>query len=292
MGCYDCEEEFLSVYTKVKLVNGGKPVISREELETVRNEFSEWCLGSSAESVRKLDFTDLQAINEKFQARASRNRSWLKPCFEFKNNQLYPTYQFYDFTDTTYGEFLSFFAYEQHKHLVSAAPIKCNNQDQEQLKPYLSTAKKVADYLTETFAQRYIEKEVKLRRWPIHLQDTKSIFTKDLGKALELPGTKANFQKFNRYAQNALATLLKDGQGNLVLSDHEHGNLEFNNLKRILCVSPILENLCTSSFYEKGQSKFNLVIKDGQIKCNERTLVDYDPYGDFSDEYTVDEKQL
>ena len=34
------------------------------------------------------------------------------------------------------------------------------------------------------------------------------------------------------------------------------------------------------------------MIKDGQIKCNERTLVDYDPYGDFSDEYTVHEKQL
>lgn len=292
MSCYDCEEEFLSVYTKMKLVKGGNPVINREELEAVRDEFSGFCSRNSAESIRKLDFTDLQAINEKFQEKASRNRSWLKPCFEYKNNQLYPTYQFYDFTDTTYGEFMSFFAHEQYKHLLPAAPIKCNHQDKEQLKPYLYSAKKVADYLTETFAQKYIDKEVELRRWPIHMQDTTSIFTKDLGKALELPGTKANFQKFNRYAQNAIAVLLKEGQGNLVLSEHEYGNLEFNNLKRILCVAPVLENLCTSSYYAKGQSKFNIMIKDGQIKCNERTLVDYDPYGDFSDEYTVHEKQL
>ena len=100
MSCYDCEEEFLSVYTKMKLVKGGKPVINREELEAVRDEFSRFC-SHSAELIRKLDFTDLQAINEKFQKKASRNRSWLKPCFEYKNNQLYPTYQFYDFTDTT-----------------------------------------------------------------------------------------------------------------------------------------------------------------------------------------------
>ncbi|MBQ7973354.1 MAG: hypothetical protein IJ295_00110 [Clostridia bacterium] len=124
------------------------------------------------------------------------------------------------------------------------------------------------------------------------MQDTTSIFTKDLAKALELPGTKANFQKFNRYAQNAIAVLLKEGQGNLVLSEREYGNLEFNNLKRILCIAPVLENLCTSSYYGKGQSEFNIMIKDGQIKFNERTLVDYDPYGDFSDEYTVHEKQL
>ena len=294
MSYYNSEEEFLSVYTKVKLVKGGKPVITKEELTNVRDEFllSEFSSNYESDPISNFNFSDLQAINERFQNRASKNCNHLKPCFNYKNGKLYPTYAFYDFTETTHGEFLSFFGLERYKHLIPTEPIKCNNQNQEQLKPYLPNAKKVADYITETFAQKYIDKEVELRRWPIHMQDTTSIFTKDLGKALELPGTKANFQKFNHYAQNAIAVLLKEGQGNLMLSDCEYGNLEFNNLKRILSVAPVLENLCTSSFYKKGHSKFNIAIKDGQIKCNERTLVDYDPYGDFSDEYSVDEKQL
>ena len=116
------------------------------------------------------------------------------------------------------------------------------------------------------------------------------IFKKDLGTALELPGTKECFRQFNKHAQTAIATLLTEGKGNLIISDKKYGDLKYNNLKRILNDMPVFERMCTSS-YVKGQSKFDIKIHDGMIKCNETTLVMEDPY-DGDDYYSHEEKSL
>ena len=80
MSYYNSEEDFLSVYTAAKLIRGGKPVISKEELESVREGFlrSVYCSDNLIKPLTNLNFDDLQSINERFQQKASKNRSWLK----------------------------------------------------------------------------------------------------------------------------------------------------------------------------------------------------------------------
>lgn len=284
------EEEFLSVYTSAKLKRGGKPSISKEELEKVRDVFlhSVYCSDNLIKPLSNLKFEDLQNINERFQQKAGKNRSWLKPCFEYKDEELYPTYAFFDFTQTTYGEFLSFLSDDRYRDLIPLYLIDDNIKNSDV--KYLPTAKKVADYLTKHFAKQYIEKEAKAGRWPLHMRDISNIFKKDLGAILELEGTRERFKQFHNHAQTALAILLTEENGNLIISDKKGGDLKYNNLKRILNSMPIFERMCTASWI-KGQSKFDIKIQDDSIKCNETTLVMEDPYDD-DDYYSDEEKSL
>ena len=290
MSYYHSEEEFLSAYTSAKLIMGGKPVITKDELNAVRYDFmiSVYSTDNLTRQLENLKFDDLQSINERFQQKASKNRSWLKPCFEYKDDKLYPTYAFFDFTETKYGEFLSFLFDDRYRDsmLLDWSDVNVSNIDRR----YLPNAKKVADYLTKHFAEQYIEAEAKCGRWPSHMKDISYIFKKDLGTALELPGTKECFRQFHKHAQTAIATLLTEGKGNLIISDKKYGDLKYNNLKRILNDMPVFERMCTSS-YVKGQSKFDIKIHDGMIKCNETTLVMEDPY-DSDDYYSHEEKSL
>jgi len=289
---YNSEEEFLSAYTAAKLRNGGNPVITSKELNAVRDEFilCDSCSTNILRHIADFNFDDLQKINEKFQKKASVNRPWQKRCFEYKNGKLFPTYAFEDFTYTDYGTFVNFLQNDEHKHFIKVEPIK-GNVTKPEIKTYLPDAKRVADYVTEEFAQRYINMEIEKRYWPVHMKDLSSIFQKDLGKVLELPGTKANFHKFHQYAKNSIAILLSQGKGNLILSDKVGGNLAFNNLKRILSITPILEKLC-DPYQSKGKNEFNITVNNNEIKVNETKLIDYDPYGNFSNEYSFKERQL
>jgi len=284
------EEEFLSAYTSAKLIRGGKPVVSKEELEAVRDKFllSVYCSDNLIKPLTNLNFDDLQSINERFQQKASKNRSWLKPCFEYKDGKLYPTYDFFDFTQTTYGEFLSFLFDDRYKDVI---PLDLVDGDiaNADIK-YLPNAKKVADYLTKHFAKQYIEKEAKAGKWPLHMRDISNIFKKDLGAILELEGTKEYFRQFHKHAQTSIAILLTKENGNLIISDKKYGDLKYNNLKRILNATPIFERMCSASWI-KGQSKFDIKIQDDIIKCNETTLVMEDPYDD-DDYYSHEEKSL
>lgn len=290
MSYYNSEEEFLSVYTSAKLIRGGKPVVSKEELEAVRDSFllSVYSSDNLIKPLANLKFDDLQNINERFQQKASKNRSWLKPCFIYENGKLYPTYNFFDFTQTTYGEFLSFLFDDRYKDAIPLDFIDSDitNYDTR----YLPIAKKVADYLTKHFAKQYIEIEAKYGRWPLHMKDISNIFKKDLGAILELPGTKECFRQFHKHAQTSIAILLTEENGNLIISDKKYGDLKYNNLKRILNGTTIFERMCSAS-YVTGQSKFDIKIKDDIIKCNETKLVVEDPYDD-DDYYSHEEKSL
>lgn len=288
MSYCDSEEEFLSVYTATKLKRGGKPTISKEELESVRDCFlhSVYCSDNLIKPLASLKFDDLQNINERFQQKASKNRSLLKPCFEYKDEELYPTYAFFDFTLTTSGEFVSFLSCDRDVIPLDFIDDNIKNSDVK----YLPTAKKVADYLTKHFAKKYIEIEADAGKWPLHMRDISNIFKKDLGSILKLKGTKEYFRQFHNQAQTALAILLTEGNGNLTISDKEYGDLKYNNLKRILNATPKFERMC-SAFWIKGQSKFDIKIQDDVIKCNETTLVREDPY-DGDDYYLQEEKSL
>ena len=284
------EEEFLSAYTSAKLIRGGKPVVSKEELEAVRDKFllSVYCSDNLIKPLKNLKFDDLQNINERFQQKASKNRSWLKPGFVYYEGKLYPTYDFFDFTQTTYGEFLSFLSDERYKNFIPLDAVGKDVANYHSL--YIPTAKKVANYITKHFAKHYIEIEAKAGRWPLHMRDVSYIFNKDLGAILELEGTKECFKQFRKHALTAIAVLLTEGNGNLILSDKKYGDLKYNNLKRILNGAPIFERMCSASWI-KGQSKFDISIQDDIIKCNETTLVMEDPYDD-DDYYSHEEKSL
>ena len=63
------EEEFLSAYTSAKLIMGGKPVITKDELNAVRYDFmiSVYSTDNLTRQLENLKFDDLQSINERFQ---------------------------------------------------------------------------------------------------------------------------------------------------------------------------------------------------------------------------------
>ena len=292
MSYYNNEEEFLSVYMSTKLIKGGKPEVSKEELDSIRDKFLHSFYSSYLiEPLTKLKFSNLQDINEKFQLKASKNRSWLKPCFEYRDDKLYPTYAFFDFTQTTSGEFFSFLHDDRYKNTIALDYINTDEAIADVDKKYIPNAKKVANYLTKYFAKKYIDMEIKNGRWPVHMKNVSTILNMDLGTILKLPGTKQFFKQFHHHVQTSIAILLTHGNGNLILSNKKYGDLEYNNLKRILNISPIFERMCSSS-YTKGQNKFDIIIQDNIIKCKETTLVDEDPYGNFSDVYSIEEKSL
>ena len=65
MSYCDSEEEFLSVYTCAKLIKGGKPVITTEELESAARDedsLSDYFADYVIKSLAKLKFDDLQNI--------------------------------------------------------------------------------------------------------------------------------------------------------------------------------------------------------------------------------------
>lgn len=145
-----------------------------------------------------------------------------------------------------------------------------------------------AKYLTEYFAKKYIDSEVAEGRWPRHLTDLSFIFEKDLGKILQLKGTKEFFADFYNHLYFAIATLTDKYHGHLKLTDQKAGDLAFNNLKRMLSGYPTFERMITSGYLDKGSNKpkkFALEIKGGIVKVNENVLIDHDPYGEWSDTY-------
>lgn len=288
---YDNEEAFLSVYSAAKLLKGGEPVITQEELQIALKKFlKSFYYSNNLSKIKSFKFDDLQEMAKNFQKRASENRPWLKPCFVFENDKLYPTYNFFDFTNTTYGEFLGFLCDERYNKFVTQTISEGILKSDETVK---KAAKLAARYITEYFAAKYIEKEEKRGRWPNHLTDISCIFKDDLGRALKLKGTKDYFTEFNGHVYSMLGSMLKANDGKLILTDKEKGALDYNNLKRILVAHPTFDELC-SPYYseERHPKKFDMVIDKSSVKVNEQELVYSDPYGDFSDEFANKEINL
>ena len=76
MSYCNMEEEFLSVYTSVKLIRGGEPVITKEELNNAREIFmrSVYSTDNILKPLAGLDFENLEEIKNRFQKKASKNR--------------------------------------------------------------------------------------------------------------------------------------------------------------------------------------------------------------------------
>ena len=101
---YDGKEEFLSIYTERKLLFGGEPVITAQELQKALQAFGNHRLFRNdlayIAKMKNFRFDNLKSIGRSFQKKASYSRSWLKPCFIYKDEKLYPTYDFYNFVQT------------------------------------------------------------------------------------------------------------------------------------------------------------------------------------------------
>ena len=158
MGYSGSEEEFLGAYLAYKLMYGGKAEITKNELKSVLNKFvnSIYYMGNLSH-IKNFNFDNLQTLSEKYYQKAKVNCSWRKPCFAYKEGKLYPTYDFYDISQTTYGEFLAFLHDERYKtftkHYVNAENLNID-------KKYIMQGKIVAKFLTKVYAQKYIEKEM------------------------------------------------------------------------------------------------------------------------------------
>ena len=287
MKYYKSAEDFLSVYMGYKLKEGGDPFVTSEELKFVVKELlnSSYCYESIEESIKNFDFDNLEELNAKFQSKASMNRDWLKHCFEYKDNKLIATHNFFDYTDTTYGQILSFLSKYVKPSILKNDNIKLIDKEDINVK----NAKVVARYLTEIFAQKYINKEVKYGRWPTHLAKPYYLLEKNLSKYLELKCDKNYFSRFYKYISAQIYNMLVNNEGKLVLSDKLSATLKYNNLKRLILPFNEMVQLCSSYYDKVGDNKFDIVIEDGVIKCNETKLVYDDPFEAYSDEYESEE---
>lgn len=284
---YNSAEEFLSVYMGYKLKIGGKPFVTSEELKLAVEKFSQsiYCFESTAEKIKKFNFDNLEELNENFQKKASVNRSWLKPCFEYIDGKLIPTYNFFDYTGTNYGEFLGFLS--NHLKASSLDETEISTIDENDVN--LKNSKLIAEFLTKVFAKRYISYEIEQGRWPNHLTDVSYLLDKDLSKHLELKCNKRYFAKFYNYISFQIYEMLVRNDGKLMLSDKVDGTLKHNNFKRIVLPFKEIENLCSAYYDNVGKSKFDILVENGTIKCDISKLVDSDPYEEFSDVFETEE---
>lgn len=284
---YEGEEAFLSVYMAEKLANGGEPFVTSQELQRALADFkSSWRYREQYDKyTNNFDFEDLEALADKFQTAARESRSWLNPCFVCQNGRLYATYSFYDFVNKYQAELKNFFmGYEFPK--TSRPHDKLVGVSEENKK----LARLAALYITKAFATKYIAKEVEDGRWPKHLDEISYIFSKDLGRVLELPGTKDYFVKFYGTTYENLAEMIQQNNGKLSLSSTRGGDLEFNNFARATggihldCVWP------STSEYDKDT--YRISIKDGEVVANATRLEFSDPYGEWSDTYSTTATKL
>lgn len=288
MGYSRSEEDFLGAYTAYKLKNGGEPVITKSELKSVLEKFTKSIFYmNNLSQIKKFEFDNIEKLAENYFKKASINCSWQKPCFKVVDGKLYPTYDFYDISGTTYGEFLAFLSDGRYptftKHNIHKNNIEIN-------KDYIHQAKLVAGFLTKHFAKKYIEKEIENGRWPNHMDNINFLLKKDLGSVLKLKGTKKYFLEFYNHVANAIAILLTINDGKLMLSDKTQGDLKYNNLKRILNKFPMLDKLC-GEYYQKNESKFDIIIDGENIKCQNTQLKYHDPYDD-DDTFSFNEINL
>ena len=282
---YNSEEDFLAIYTTEKLESGGEPIVTREELLKVIEEFSKsWFYHNNFSPILNFIFEDMERLAKKFQEKADKNRR-IGPCFVANNDFLLPTYSFYNYTYENNSRLSAFLIGKFQKDFKDTKILYSTEHNNETTK---KMARLGAKYLTEYFAKKYIDSEVAEGRWPRHLTDLSFIFEKDLGKILQLKGTKEFFADFYNHLYFAIVTLTDKYDGHLILTDQKAGDLAFNNLKRMLSGYPTFEHMITSGYLDKGSNKpkkFTLEIKGGIVKVNENVLIDHDPYGEWSDTY-------
>lgn len=284
---FESEAAFLSKYTAKKLESGGNPIISVEELQsTIKGFESSYLFNDFYKDIKNFKFDDLEKLTADFQKKASENIPWLQPCFVIKEGKLLPTYNFFDFAESEGG--LAIYLNSLNFGKASFDAKDAVGVDEKTKK----VAGAVATYLKEVYAKKYIEQQVNFQFWPIHLQDLSNIFDKDLGKILELEGTKQFFNGFSEKAYQALAALLRQNKGNLLMQSNVEGNLAFNNLKRVIDnYAPKLSGVdVTTSQFDKDT--FNIEIRDGQAMVNENKLEFSDPYGEWSSQYSQNSIKL
>lgn len=276
---HDDEVSFLSCFVAAKLQSGGEPWVSSEELRQAYNDFKKsWRAGNH---IKHFNFDDLETLGQEFQKRASQDSPSLeqKPYFEYKDGRLYVTYAFHDIVKDDLGAFKNFFCEYEFKPSINKVDIEtCDKKTK-------SVAKATALYITKFLATSYINHQVEEKNWPKRLKDLSYIFTKDLGKTLELQGTKKYFVGFFGNTYENLLSLLKEQNGELVLSSIRGENLEFNNLARVISGYPKLDGPQDVTTNETERN-FRIRINDGHAVATESKLEFSDPYGEWSDEYS------
>ena len=279
MSFYNSEEEFLSIYTAFKLINGGAPVVSNEELISVRDRFLHtfYCPSSIVEDLKLLSFDNLQQINERFQQRVTSIRPKNMPCFVLKNDKLFPTYNFFDFTQTKNNPLTSFLLDERFMSFQDSVQLDSIIAN----KSYLISSRKVANFITDFFAKIYLDKEISNGKYPNAVKYNYNFFEEYIDNNLELKETKAFFEKFYNYVFVSVATLLSNNNGNLILSNNRFGNLKYNNMKRILNKFPLFERMYTT-YPDNRENKFDIIIKNGVIQSQIQPLFSECSYDNIS----------
>ena len=138
----------------------------------------------------------------------------------------------------------------------------------------LNAADKIAKFMTNHYAKKYIEMEISDGNWPASKKEVSNIFDKDLGKALDLKGTKAYFDEFNSTLKKRLAVLISQNNGNLELCDIVEEKSKYSNVEKLLNGYQDIEILNKSFFRGPYPEKFEITIKNYDVNIK-NTYADY-----------------
>ncbi len=266
----DLAVEFLSQYTAHKLRNGGEPAITARELQYAAESLVNSIYGRQRTvTARNLVFDDLPLLAAEWQNRADALHHDPALGFVYRGDRLLPTYAFHDWHTKPNQTLAHFF---DHAPLIVMNTASTTRRPVDTTTHVLATV--AANYLTNYFAQKYIDHERQLGHWPSHLTDLHYLYQENLAKTLQLPGDKKYFRNFRTAATNALTQLiLASPDGEVRLTDQVSGTLAYNNLRRLTLAYPLLDELATSDLSAANRQKCQLFIQPNAINVTEQTLL-------------------
>ena len=256
------EQAFLSVYTRQKLMSGYLPVITKAELKSAAQKV--YCKNCKA-----FKFDNLMLLSEKFEETSKIVGFNKGKAFAVTNEALHPTYQFVDFT-TKYDEKIYFGEYKNIEKIPALNIAQCNEQSKQ-------VAALATEFIVDSVAQKYIEKEIDDGKWPCQMSKTSYIFKDDLGRVLNLGGTKKCFADFYIHTYRMIACMTMANNGKLEISSNKGGTLAYNNFKRVIAPFPLFDESSTELFVQNRQKGFHVKIDGENVTADGKILVKLAP---------------
>ncbi len=257
------EQAFLSVYTRQKLMSGHLPVITKAELKSAAQKV--YCKNCKA-----FKFDNLTLLSEKFEDTSKIVGFNKGKAFTITKESLHPTYQFVDFT-TKYDERIYFGSDDNNVDKIPGATIaQCDEQSK-------NVAALATEYIVDRVAQKYIAKEIDNGHWSCQMSKTSYIFKDDLGRTLNLGGTKKCFADFYIHTYRMIACMTMASNGKLEISSNKGGTLAYNNFKRVVAPFPLFDESSTELFVQNRQKGFHVKIDGENVTADGKTLVKLAP---------------
>ncbi len=127
---------------------------------------------------------------------------------------------------------------------------------------------RVSAFLLREFMNKYIEYEISIGRWPKQCTDIHEfIFIKDLGKQINLEGTKERFATVYKNSLRVITDLLEENH-TISISNDKFNIGAYNNFLKI--IEPFSELVVYKyNIADRDSCNLNIVIEDGEVNIHQ-----------------------